>query len=77
MLMHQDKIEEDEGQMEIKLVPMPNSFLVQISSDILRGMFVMDHSLEREDFDEVLNKIFNFIDEVSMRSLTNEDEIPQ
>jgi hypothetical protein len=77
MIVHVDPIAEDEGNLEIKLVPMPNSFLIQLSSDIIRGTFVMDHSLEREDLNEVMDKIFNFIDELSMRSLTHEEEIPQ
>lgn len=73
--IEESKINKEEGNMEIRLVPMHGAFLIQITSDILRGTFVMDHSLDKDDLNEISDRIFQLIDEVSMRSFSNEDEI--
>lgn len=72
-----EQTREEEGTLEIRIIPMPNAFLIQINSDIVRGTLIMDHSLEKENLDEVITTIFNLIDEVSMGSLPDENEIPQ
>lgn len=78
MIIQRDSMtQEDSNEFIISVVPMPSAFLIQINSSVLRGTFVMDHSLEEEDMKEVFSKVFGLIDEVSMRSLTDEDEIPQ
>lgn len=77
MLIKQELINKDEGSLEVKIVPIPGSFIIQISSDILRGVLVMDCCLEKEDMDDLNNKIFSLIDEISMRSFADENEIPQ
>jgi propanediol dehydratase large subunit len=77
MLIQDEPINEDETTLEIRIVPLMNAILVQLSSDTIRGTFVMDSSLEKEEMDKITMKIFNFIEEISMRSLTDADEIPQ
>jgi hypothetical protein len=77
MIIHKDPVKDDETELEIKIVPMYGSFLVQIASEVVRGTLIIDHSLEREDMNELWNKIYTLFDEISMRNFTNEDEIPQ
>lgn len=77
MITQKGPITKEETELEIKIVPMPNAYLVQVSSDVFRGMFVMDRGFDHEEMTELTDKIFSFIEELSMRTFGDDDEIPQ
>jgi hypothetical protein len=64
--------EEASDKIEIKVVPLGASYLVQVSSDIFRGMWVMDSDIEIEDIQELTELIFNFIEQITMTGSPNE-----
>jgi hypothetical protein len=64
-----------EEDVEVKLIPIEDCYIVQISSGILRGTLIIDKSMEKEDLVEFSETLYELMNQYSLYN-ASEDEVP-